>query len=531
MAEVLAEGEPTGPPQRGSGKKGQYVYWIVFSHPEPETVERLGLKVPTDFTRKTFSQLIVKAHCDCNVQIEETVCFQEPHSNGLIHHNCLVRATKQYRWAAPAKRLRDEYKVCVNFGSNIKAWAAGVIYGRVASDHKRPEELDQSPLQWARGGNPANLEEFVPRPWQAPGFQRKAKLTHLSFLDLCREHGVSSEGAAWVLAGKLESEGDRGLQAYLLENDPAAAIAKVRSAMAAMEAGRRAQLTRMDILRETVEKTSCTCSPPGECFKLMKQVLANNNLEGKFQKEVVATLVAGRKKMRNLCLVGGPNTAKSFLFKPLSLIFKTYSRPDGGSYQLEELLGKELVFLNDFEYDEDAKKWCPWGYFKRFLEGEALTVACPKNRGGNQNFISDAPVFITAPQEVALYRGKKRDEYETGQMDARIKYAYLTHMIPEAQRSDTDSCAHCGARLYLEGDGQPQVVQVPAQSSSSSSSGSKRGFELVSAMDAVTPPQPVQSKTGLEIVEALKEVVSLKQAGIIDSPEARSIKRKILAGE
>ena len=52
MAE-LEEGEPTGPPQQGRGTQGQYVYWIVLSHPKPETVERLGLKVPTDFDRKT----------------------------------------------------------------------------------------------------------------------------------------------------------------------------------------------------------------------------------------------------------------------------------------------------------------------------------------------------------------------------------------------------------------------------------------------------------------------------------------------
>jgi len=81
MAEVLAEGEPAVPPQRRSGTKCKYVCWSAFSHPEPETVERLGLKVLIDFTRKTFSQLVVRTHGDCNVQIEETVSLQEPHAN------------------------------------------------------------------------------------------------------------------------------------------------------------------------------------------------------------------------------------------------------------------------------------------------------------------------------------------------------------------------------------------------------------------------------------------------------------------
>ena len=96
MAEVLAEGEPAVPPQRRSGTKCKYVCWSAFSHPEPEIVERLGLKVLIDFTRKTFSQLVVRTHGDCNVQIEETVSLQEPHVNRLIHHKRLVQTSSPF---------------------------------------------------------------------------------------------------------------------------------------------------------------------------------------------------------------------------------------------------------------------------------------------------------------------------------------------------------------------------------------------------------------------------------------------------
>ena len=89
----------------------------------------------------------------------------------------------------------------------------------------------------------------------------------------------------------------------------------------------------------------------------MKDVLLKNGLDSTFQKEVIDTLMVGRKKMRNLCILGSTNMAKSFLFKPLALIFRHYKRPDSGSYQLEDILGKEIVWLEDFEYDEDAKKW------------------------------------------------------------------------------------------------------------------------------------------------------------------------------
>ena len=52
--------------------------------------------------------------------------------------------------------------------------------------------------------------------------------------------------------------------------------------------------------------------------------------------------------MRCICLLGGADCGKSFLFKGVRELFRVYERPDGGSYQLEDLLGKEVVFLNDF---------------------------------------------------------------------------------------------------------------------------------------------------------------------------------------
>ena len=163
-------GIPSGPKQIGRGVKGQYVYWIVMSHPGDEAVERLGLKVPSEFSREEFSQLVVQAHAEVNVEIVETACFYETHSSGLRHHNCLVRGKAQFKWLRAATRLRSEHNVCVSHGANIKTWAEGVVYGRVASEHKGPEMFNHGYTQWAANGSPAQLEEFTPRSWQAHGF-------------------------------------------------------------------------------------------------------------------------------------------------------------------------------------------------------------------------------------------------------------------------------------------------------------------------------------------------------------------------
>ena len=82
--------------------------------------------------------------------------------NGDKHLNLLGRASIQYRWKPVAERLLQQYRVHVSFGENVKTWAEGVVYFRVASEHKGPEALDQNPQQWHKDGCPTRFEDVCP---------------------------------------------------------------------------------------------------------------------------------------------------------------------------------------------------------------------------------------------------------------------------------------------------------------------------------------------------------------------------------
>ena len=105
---------------------------------------------------------------------------------------------------------------------------------------------------------------------------------------------------------------------------------------------------------------------------------------------IADALAYGSAKKHNVFLLGPTNAGKSFLIKPLTLLFRTYSIPDSGSYQLEMILDKEVIYLNDFTWDE---RWLKWQFLKTFLEGDAIQVGLPKNRGGNVVFKRDSPVI------------------------------------------------------------------------------------------------------------------------------------------
>lgn len=302
-----------------------------------------------------------------------------------------------------------------------------------------------------------------------------------------------------------------------------AQLAKVTKALGAKERARRGRLTKEALLEEHFNTKPCTCQPQGRCYALMKDLLARNNLDGVLQRDVLGALRTGRAKKRVVCLVGGTDCGKSFLFGGFEEVFQTYTRPEGGSYQLETLLDKELVLLNDFEYDAKAKDWMPWQYFKNFLEGRPVSVALPKNRGGDKLFTAKVPVLMTAPQEVTLKRYGHEDFREKEQMDRRILYRYCTYSIPQGERQEVSQhCGHCTAKLYLEGR-EPSGSAAPNDHAGLSDGPPQHS----TASDG---PPPKRARTAAECVKELKDLKELLDAGVLSETEFQDLKTRLLEG-
>ena len=53
------------------------------------------MKVPGDFDRASFWELVVKMHRDCGATVAEAAFVQELHQNALPHQNALVHSMAQ----------------------------------------------------------------------------------------------------------------------------------------------------------------------------------------------------------------------------------------------------------------------------------------------------------------------------------------------------------------------------------------------------------------------------------------------------
>ena len=101
--------------------------------------------------------------------------------------------------------------------------------------------------------------------------------------------------------------------------------------------------------------------------------------------------------------------------------------------------------------------------------------------------------------------------HETDQMRGRVRYLQLGHAFVGTRRVELKSCGHCGARLYLEG----LTGTIPLQG--------QHGVQMTESKVAML------GKVAKDVVIELGALASLKSAGVIDSPEMKRLKDKLLA--
>ena len=145
---------PSGPPLHG-----QYVYCIAMPAPSREAILNSRLRSTAGMSREHFEETIRKAHVDSGVDVLDTTTFIGLHADVKPHLNCPLRAKKQVRWKQRAETLFETYKLRGNCAPGIKCRADGLVYGRVASEHKDFESLDHQPHQWANSGQPTLLDD------------------------------------------------------------------------------------------------------------------------------------------------------------------------------------------------------------------------------------------------------------------------------------------------------------------------------------------------------------------------------------
>ena len=95
-----------------------------------------------------------------------------------------------------------------------------------------------------------------------------------------------------------------------------------------------------------------------------------------FSQAVSDLLDNGRAKYRNVLTVGPANCGKTFMLKPLNLVFDCFNNPASTTFSWVGAEQAEVIVLNDFRWNS---KLIEWSDLLNLLEGEPVHFATPKS--------------------------------------------------------------------------------------------------------------------------------------------------------
>ena len=273
-------------------------------------------------------------------------------------------------------------------------------------------------------------------------------------MQIIRAKGIKDEDQLLALAQDNYDQGHTALMHFIsntTQKKYKELITKVWLAKDAKAKVKRRELSRMEKVNLALQESCITeCDEQQNWFNMATEVLHNNNIDLLVFAEAVRKLLQrGRSKGLNILITGQKDSAKTFILRPLTKIFDSFTNPSSGTYAFVGIQSKEVAFLNDFRYNQTM---LPWQDFLNLLEGMELHIPTPKTHFAEDiQVVSDIPFFATSISAIE-YTGRSADlNGENAMMACRWREFKFSYSIPKAEQKMIPPCARCFAQLITLG--------------------------------------------------------------------------------
>ena len=459
-------------------------------------------------SRKSFGEMLVtlfKEHLTRTkspATVKYWACAKERHTNGGIHFHCAIKFTKRVRWVTIAKSLCEDRDIFVNFQSFQSrynhAWEYITKEDRdvvKSGAHPRMMVIPPKNIRPSRSRQIQDTQDSSQLPLntansqansQAPSSsdpcseqssstttsasharnEKKRSLTRGQLAQIIIENNVKDDMTLCYLGSQCADAGQPELYNWIMDNPMKRqrlnVIETAWSINNAVDTFERQNKSRIAILEEHLnaehavdEDNGITCD--GKWLRSAIQILQRNNIScEEWQLRIRNCLQYGRNKMNNVFLLGERNCGKSFLLRPLTLIYQTFCNPASGSFNWVGAQDKEVILLNDFRYphiDKGADKILPWQDLLNLMDVDKLFIQAPKSFfAENIEWTKRQPILGNGPYKIRYMRAGEENLTETRQMDARVFYFHLKYPIPDEELDHSIlACTRCFAHLVLNG--------------------------------------------------------------------------------
>ena len=139
---------------------------------------------------------------------------------------------------------------------------------------------------------------------------------------------------------------------------------------------RKKENIRMQVL-ERVRLSSFMAGCDMEWYICSRDILQKNRINPYISADAIRhLLIHGRGKFRKVMITGPANCGKTFMLKPLEIIYNAFSSPANDKYAWVGADNAEVIILQDFRWSSEL---ICWKDLLLLLEGEPVKLPCPKN--------------------------------------------------------------------------------------------------------------------------------------------------------
>ena len=408
-------------------------------------------------TRESFGNMLEREfnRGKSVVKVSHWACCKEEHSDGGHHYHCSVKLNGLKKWVKVKESIQSIYGISVNFSDKHDYYLSAYRYvtkqdENVVLSEGHPNLADsQSPV--TKKSIQANKRKSVERS-QEPKAKRKLRLSNQDTAKFIRAHKIHSYTELLSVADQRQQEGLDDISSFVFnrtEKFLRELITKTWDMAGAQDKIERQKTDRLDILIKFKYQEPCVCN--GEWLTCAKEVMDLNNIDvAEFRSAILENIRLGRAKFRNIFIVGPTNTAKTFILKPLSVIYneRIFENPANHKYGWGGAEKTSGIMLQDFRWHKDLIMWKD---FLLLLEGEKVRLPAPRNIYKDDICIcGDVSIFATGKCEIK-YSGNYNtvDEREDEMMKSRWKIFKFKHQFSEEVQKNVKPCGHCFANFVL----------------------------------------------------------------------------------
>ena len=260
---------------------------------------------------------------------------REEHQNDGCHYHCALKLTGCKKWLSVKNRIAEKPGIQVSFSDKHNFYLSAYRY--VCKSDQEVAHSENHPPGILTAASPKTKKSII-------GFRtacatkrkstvgesscavvkKRKSLSNLDLAEFIRERSIRSYTELLAIAKEQRTAGQMDIAEFVFKRNEKMLLELVtktlqmESAKETLEASKECRIDTVKTHLSSDYVEGCS----GQCLQCVKKVLLLNGIDTfQFVTSIKDLLIHGRGKNRNLIITGPANCAKTFMLKPLKLIF------------------------------------------------------------------------------------------------------------------------------------------------------------------------------------------------------------------